>query len=162
MSARPETRRARYVNDPAYRAKCLANSRAYYREHKDEIRERRKIWRKARRADPDYRTDERLRYKYGLTLADYRRMVEAQQGLCAICFTQPAERLRVDHDHATRQVRGLLCAKCNLGLGHFEDDLLVLLSAANFLLLAKRRAKADAKAKKKECGPVTDGMVIGC
>lgn len=67
---------------------------------------------------------------YGLTLADYGRMLEAQGGVCAIC-SQPERRKRgdgsacplsVDHDHATGDVRGLLCHSCNVRLGHVEDD----------------------------------------
>lgn len=73
-----------------------------------------------------------LSSQYQLTVADYDRMVEAQSGRCAICHGQPP-RLVVDHDHATGQIRGLLCHKCNVGLGALGDDLGGLLAAVAYL-----------------------------
>ena len=61
-------------------------------------------------------------------------MVTAQEGLCLICQKQPTKRgLFVDHDHATGRVRGLLCHRCNLVLGHAQDNTEVLLSAITYL-----------------------------
>lgn len=60
--------------------------------------------------------DKRLQRTYGITLAQYDLMLEAQGGRCAIC-PRTAEscptRLHVDHDHKTGLVRGLLCWWCN-------------------------------------------------
>lgn len=51
---------------------------------------------------------------YGLTAAEYDRLLEFQGGKCAICRGRPrSKRLAVDHDHGTGAVRGLLCSKCN-------------------------------------------------
>ena len=72
--------------------------------------------------------------RYGLTPEDYHVMFEAQDGVCAICGTSPDERpLNIDHDHETGQVRGLLCGRCNTGLGHFGDDVDRLRSAISYL-----------------------------
>jgi hypothetical protein len=68
-------------------------------------------------------------------------MVEAQGGLCAICFKPEVRRkedgtlraLAVDHDHVTGRIRKLLCHRCNLGLGHFDDDIMRLVSAVTYL-----------------------------
>ena len=52
------------------------------------------------------------RSRLGLTLDDYERMLEAQGGVCAIegCNRTPkTRRFHADHNHATGQVRGLLC-----------------------------------------------------
>jgi hypothetical protein len=48
----------------------------------------------------------------------YDRLLEAQQGVCAICGKPPPEnrRLDIDHDHRTLLIRGLLCRGCNMRL----------------------------------------------
>jgi hypothetical protein len=73
---------------------------------------------------------ERLRgylyaHKYGITVDDYDALFASQAGRCAICSTDSPGgrgRFHVDHDHATGEVRGLLCTNCNAGLGQFKDD----------------------------------------
>lgn len=72
--------------------------------------------------------------KFGLTPGQYAKMLEAQDGLCAICRQPPGtHRLAVDHDHSTGQIRGLLCAPCNVALGGFHDDPARLRSAIAYL-----------------------------
>lgn len=53
----------------------------------------------------------------GIDDAEYERLLEAQNGGCAICGNPPkTRRLHVDHNHRTGRVRGLLCFRCNRGL----------------------------------------------
>jgi len=80
---------------------------------------------------------------YGLTQADYDLMVAAQNGLCAICERRPSGRLCVDHDHATRWLRFLLCRKCNIGFGHFDEDPRLLRRAADYAEFWQRLQAAD-------------------
>jgi hypothetical protein len=71
-----------------------------------------------------------LKKKYGLTMAQYEAMWEAQQGRCAnvrcnftgelLCYQRNG--LHVDHDHKTGKVRGLLCSTCNKAMGMLGDD----------------------------------------
>ena len=61
----------------------------------------------------------RLRTRYGITAADFDKMVAVYEGMCWICRERPAE--HVDHDHETGEVRGVLCFTCNVGLGNFRD-----------------------------------------
>lgn len=84
---------------------------------------------------------------HGLTVTEYRTLEAAQGGVCAICGRPessagptrrdgtPArrKRLAVDHNHDTEQRRGLLCDRCNRGLGLFGDDVDRLLAAAGYL-----------------------------
>ncbi len=50
-------------------------------------------------------------------------MLVRQNGVCAICKKSPgAITLHVDHDHTTQAVRELLCTKCNVGIGFYDDD----------------------------------------
>lgn len=60
--------------------------------------------------------------RYGLTVERFEDMLEMQAGLCAMCTVPmtPGKGTNVDHDHATGQVRGLVCRACNIGLGWFE------------------------------------------
>jgi hypothetical protein len=77
-----------------------------------------------------------LRKKYGLTVEQYVAMAEAQGHVCGICLRPETEKygaLHVDHDHATNQVRGLLCGQCNTGIGKFRDDPDLLRAAIDYL-----------------------------
>ncbi len=75
--------------------------------------------------------DLRLRRTYGITLEDVERMRIEQRGLCKIC--QKAKELFIDHDHATKKIRGLLCMQCNLLLGFFDEDPIKIGSAIRYL-----------------------------
>lgn len=59
---------------------------------------------------------------YGLSPADYDRLLALQGGRCAICRGRPkSKRLAVDHSHVTGAVRGLLCSRCNAEFLTFAD-----------------------------------------
>lgn len=79
--------------------------------------------------------------RYKITKEQYNQMLEQQNYRCAICLQIEALRsksgnikaLVVDHDHKTGMVRGLLCNKCNKGLGLFHDDSMLLMNAYSYL-----------------------------
>lgn len=73
--------------------------------------------------------------KYGLTPEKYEAMSAAQGGVCLICSMKCKTNfnLAVDHNHATGEVRGLLCANCNKGIGCFQDSPELLRRAADYL-----------------------------
>lgn len=62
--------------------------------------------------------------RFGLEVGQYEGMLADQGGVCAICHQKCPRggELSVDHDHKTGLVRGLLCQRCNAGLGLFHDD----------------------------------------
>lgn len=74
-----------------------------------------------------------LKFVYGLTEQEYFAMIESQGNVCAVCSQEFKGTPHVDHDHATGKVRGLLCRKCNHGLGNFRDDADVLEKAAKYI-----------------------------
>ena len=96
-----------------------------------------------------HRTRHRLFKKYGITVGQYRDMVDAQGGLCLICDQPPRNgyRLSVDHNHRTGQIRGLLCGPCNLAIGNFGDDPEVALRASMYLLQNAERPAAASRQK---------------
>jgi hypothetical protein len=106
---------------------CLGAQREYYQRWHD--------------ANPTaymrHNKTRQLRRDYGIELADYLLMHEQQDGKCAICGGPPenGKSLAVDHCHVTGRVRGLLCLKCNSGIGMFKDSLETVLAAVDYLLL---------------------------
>jgi hypothetical protein len=75
-----------------------------------------------------------LQRKYGITVEDWDRLYDEQLGRCAICVVTLAEvKVCVDHDHTTGEVRGLLCNRCNQGLGYFADSPAILCAATKYL-----------------------------
>jgi len=98
---------------------------------------------------PETRKRARLRV-FNMTLEQYEQLLAAQGGLCAICRKPETARnkagliadLSVDHDHRCCPekgtscgscIRGLLCARCNNGLGQFQDDPVALAAAISYL-----------------------------
>ena len=77
--------------------------------------------------------------RYGITTEQFQDLIREQGGACAIC-RRPFERTpHLDHDHETKQIRGVLCNGCNSGLGMFGDSVLRLLDAAQYLIRSRTR-----------------------
>ncbi len=69
--------------------------------------------------------EKRVQQTYGLGPGEYAQLYTFQGGFCALCrrATGASRKLSVDHDHATGDVRGLLCRPCNTMLGHARDNM---------------------------------------
>ena len=77
-----------------------------------------------------------MKVTYGISIAIRDGMLLRQGGCCAICrctIELGKDQVCVDHDHETGQVRKLLCRKCNLGLGAFNDNPGLLRLAAEYV-----------------------------
>lgn len=76
--------------------------------------------------------------RYGVTIEQYEAMYRAQNGACAICHRQniSGRRLAVDHHHATGKIRGLLCSRCNTGIGQFNEAPQIMAAAINYLRMS--------------------------
>lgn len=104
----------------SHREQGLATRRAYYEANGKRLRK--------------YGRERALKSRYGLTPEDYNQILAKQDYKCAICgTTKPGGngRFHVDHDHKCcpeekkscgRCIRGLLCSRCNLNLGIYEND----------------------------------------
>lgn len=67
-----------------------------------------------------------------MTEDEFDQMLDTQDGGCAICRVE-GQPLVIDHDHATGEIRGLLCHACNLGLGKLHDDPVLVERALAYL-----------------------------
>jgi hypothetical protein len=83
---------------------------------------------------------------YGISPSQFRALLETQRGECGICRNALSDNgndphgINVDHCHSTGAVRGLLCNRCNPGIGYFRDNVETLRSAIDYL----ERHKKDA------------------
>jgi hypothetical protein len=72
------------------------------------------------------------RGRFRSTISDEAlKQIKQEVTECVICGDGGP--LVVDHDHATGEVRGMLCNHCNRGLGHFRDSPMLLEFAAQYL-----------------------------
>lgn len=109
-------------------------------ETKEQYNARKKAWRDK---NPISARNSSLKNTNGITLEYYNMLLSQQQGVCAICGneetrvdvrTGKTKNLSVDHCHTTGKIRGLLCDKCNNGLGRFRDNPDFLAKAISYLL----------------------------
>jgi len=100
----------------------------------------RTAWYKEYRSRPGVRDREKA-YKRGKKAVRYDALFQSQNGVCAICGRPETAKhqngtiksLAIDHDHVTGEVRGLLCVKCNTGIGYFHEDPVILQKAIEYL-----------------------------
>jgi hypothetical protein len=98
------------------------------------------------------RRDERgssIPRKYGISLAEWEAMFDQQGRACAICRTTEPGKLywNTDHCHETGIVRGILCSRCNHGLGLFKDRVVNLSSGITYLERTGRRRRETVRTR---------------
>jgi hypothetical protein len=83
--------------------------------------------------------------RYGLTVEQKQDLIDGQDSKCAICKNdlKDTHDVCVDHNHITGSIRGILCRKCNLGIGHLQDSIDILKSAVKYL----KKYSADSAKK---------------
>lgn len=111
---------------------CKECKRKYYyskREHFIKQNQER------RRKNPDNKKDYDLTRCFGIGIKQYNELLTFQNNKCAICFEVNADGrgLAVDHNHSNGKVRGLLCGKCNMALGRFNEDENLILRIVDYL-----------------------------
>jgi len=111
-------RRAKYNSDKDHRERVKQSVRDYYKNN------------------PDYKKDQKVR-AYGITKPEWDQMLKDQDGKCLICgysdLSVPSFFPVIDHCHATGRVRGLLCTKCNCGIGNLDDSIERMENAIRYL-----------------------------
>ena len=144
----------RLANDPDYDKKVSAR---YRENNREAIRARQLAWAEKNRernrqvaSEWYYNNLDRvfntgLMFRHGITAAEFEERLAMQDSACAICKSTDTKkkgaRLAIDHDHTCcprdrscfKCRRGLLCAHCNVGLGHFGDSIEMLETAIQYL-----------------------------
>lgn len=117
--------------------------------------------RKWNRENPEAAREHHFKCRYGITFAQYEEMRERQGSVCAIC-RQPCgtgKNLSVDHCHTTGKVRGLLCDRCNRGLGSFDDDMGRMRAAVDYLA---RMASMGPRTRRRRRAPTQMDLFDAC
>ena len=105
------------------------------------------FWCKGCKKEYDKIRNELKRFnKYNITIEDYEKIRSEQDNKCAICgidfdylskirkdLVPRTGKPRIDHDHRTYNVRGLLCTDCNIVLGCFKDNPFIIIKAIKYL-----------------------------
>lgn len=122
-------------NDPERWEKYVASKREQYRAMPIEERKKRRksrtgiIW--------SYRG---RKYLYGIEPEEFEAKLKEQDGKCAICgkvlsinATNKNDKPHQDHNHETKENRGILCNLCNVFLGNARDSIEFLANAIKYL-----------------------------
>jgi hypothetical protein len=90
--------------------------------------------------DPLHIRKTAVKYKYGITWDELEVLHQKAGEACEICGLpiklvgeHKRETVHVDHCHSSGKVRGVLCLKCNVGIGAFLESRLHLQKAIEYL-----------------------------
>jgi hypothetical protein len=126
-------------------------TKIYYHKHKERLNAYSTLWQKQHK---EARKQQHYKKKYGITLEDYNKILDSQSGICAICQqtevistgkTKKINPLGIDHCHKTGRIRGLLCSKCNIGLGFLEKLTVPIERYFNYLNQNKEKNQDENK-----------------
>ena len=120
-----------------YGAKC----KDCIREYQLELYHKLPVEKKRQRKDPsvqsldvNYFKRYKLNRYYNITLEEYHKMYNDQNGKCYICEKEIFGReVKVDHNHLTGKVRKLLCHNCNTSLGLLNEDVKIFEKCIEYL-----------------------------
>lgn len=113
------------------REKLRAQQRAYYKRWPGRLLRKRRQYGTSGRKLANQR-----RVKYGITSEQFRELLARQGGKCAICERSSENSFifpLLDHCHVTKKIRGILCKRCNLGIGFFQESPEVLRKVLAYL-----------------------------
>lgn len=135
------------------RAKVLASKKKWKENNKEQIRRAAKEY--YDRTKPEYIVSKarHIKHYYGMTIDEFFNILKDQDGKCAICnmvFALEEGKAQintphVDHVHDSGAIRGLLCRRCNQGIGNFQDSVTSLCSAILYLTKASAIKGVDVQ-----------------
>jgi len=100
----------------ANKEKLNAKSREYYHDNKEKVKVYQDKYNEKNK-------DRIIAKRYGLTKEEYKQMFVDRNHQCDMCgMEENGKKLSVDHNHITGEVRGLLCQRCNTGIGTLRTD----------------------------------------
>lgn len=123
--------------------------RAEYQENGEELRGRVKTW-KENNPEKRHEIERRayLKKKYNITPEEYEHRLAQQGGVCACCGGDTpggnSRYFHIDHCHQTEAIRGILCSRCNTGIGSLGDTAVGVRKALEYLERAEAGAEAPA------------------
>ena len=123
------TRQWRIKNPEKAREKSRKSAAGYRARHRDHVNAKNRTFlRQYHKKHPH----KKYQYNYKLSEEDALRLYRlADTGPCELCGA--TGRMHFDHNHATGKFRGLLCVRCNQGLGRFRDNADLLELAAKYV-----------------------------
>jgi hypothetical protein len=121
-------------------------AREYHAANREQINERKREYDAANSSAKCEKTRNRV---HNLAPGQYDDMLAAQSGLCAICgkpetalsSSGGVRALAVDHCHDTGVRGGLLCHRCNAGIGLLNDDPALFRAAIDYLESVRPRLR---------------------
>lgn len=118
-------------------------TRKYKKTHQNQVIKDRQKFKETLKLHPEICKKYNLKQRYGITIREIQNLFTTQSGRCAICYClldnisldkeHRSKNIRIDHDHSTGKVRGLLCKSCNALLGMCNDDINILHGAIAYL-----------------------------
>lgn len=140
IKSRPKAGNCQLKRKDVSKEWCLEN--VYWKERGEASTNHKEYQKKYRQNNLRKCHNKSLKRHYGITVDDFERMRNEQNGVCKICkkpetridsTSKKIRRLAVDHCHNSGKVRGLLCSSCNVALGSFKDDIQLLQKAIDYL-----------------------------
>jgi hypothetical protein len=127
-----EDNRAWKVKGVSFHNRCRDCWNKHQNEYQSERRRDSKVF-KDKRVHSGW--EYTLKSKYGLTEEQYIEMFNSQGGVCAICKFPcvSGDKLCVDHNHTTGEVRGLLCRSCNLAVAAVGESEVLIYSLLYYI-----------------------------
>lgn len=102
-----------------------------------------RLYREKKEARREYSRRKKIESNYKISYEELEEMLREQGGVCGICGIEltfsPKATACVDHCHSTGAIRGILCRKCNAGIGALGDTASSVAKAVVYLQKATLR-----------------------